>query len=357
MIRYTLTTRKGRTASGSIDGGSIVWDREGDDETASATFTNSEDREVYTISGDEWRELEDAGSLERVPVYVAAGVPLEDAIKAAIDGVDPDGYDDTREELAKAVGLLSDAESFLSGFEDSDPEDRPAALEPIRAFLAKHAGAQSGANSMRAELARLDHVRDAFESLSWIVEFCEEHPEWTAREFPADGGSEGEWLAAARRIVAAGADSGACDYMSAAEALRRLAAEAFQHDDELDDAAHDGAEARPPTGDNYNDLLALVTQYAARAGIKRPPAVKSYDGAPLPGTLGATLSHAWLDELDAEVCMLPADTEPAQHCAAAILAADALLANLPDVKGSDAQRLRAEVFKATARQCAVYVNG
>lgn len=54
----------------------------------------------------------------------------------------------TAEHWTKAIGewrhivrLLSDAESFLSGFDDCNEEDRPKCLDPIRAALAGNAGA------------------------------------------------------------------------------------------------------------------------------------------------------------------------------------------------------------------------
>lgn len=52
------------------------------------------------------------------------------------------------------------------------------------------------------EIINLQAERDAlFASLNWVVEFCNEHPEWFG-EGTADNGAEFEWLDSARKLTA-----------------------------------------------------------------------------------------------------------------------------------------------------------
>ena len=43
-------------------------------------------------------------------------------------------------------------------------------------------------------------THEAAKSLAWIVEFCNEHPEWFGEDTPDDG-AEYEWLANARKFL------------------------------------------------------------------------------------------------------------------------------------------------------------
>jgi hypothetical protein len=51
-----------------------------------------------------------------------------------------------------------------------------------------------------------------------------------------------------------------------AGAVADLLTEVMNYDADLNDAAHDGADSRPPNGDDYNALLAMIGKLAARAG-------------------------------------------------------------------------------------------
>jgi hypothetical protein len=59
---------------------------------------------------------------------------------------------------------------------------------------------------MKTELNRVTAQRDALlAALEWIVEFMNEHEEWTSESFLNNGEaqSEAEWMAQARAAIAA----------------------------------------------------------------------------------------------------------------------------------------------------------
>jgi hypothetical protein len=45
-----------------------------------------------------------------------------------------------------------------------------------------------------------DTISQVVDSLSWIVSFCQEHPEWFGGDDPADG-AENEWLKNATKLL------------------------------------------------------------------------------------------------------------------------------------------------------------
>ena len=119
-VRLMLTTREGRT--GMQDLGSdepMVWDRDGDDETTEAYFDSLDDKGFhchrYLIDGDQWRDLEASGMLEKVVYWVQRGVDLIDSLDAAREGVDPDCFafeaaqalDEKDAEIAALKAVLS----------------------------------------------------------------------------------------------------------------------------------------------------------------------------------------------------------------------------------------------------------
>jgi len=68
----TLETRNGRIGTETVvfsDPHALFlgmsWDRDGDDETVSATFM-MDGREVMHLDGDQWREFESGGTLDAV---------------------------------------------------------------------------------------------------------------------------------------------------------------------------------------------------------------------------------------------------------------------------------------------------
>ena len=104
-IRYTLTTSDGCGGSGLISNpDSFAWGHglEGEGETVSVLFEQiEEDGTVWDtceIDGDDWRTLEDSGELEKVLTWVNRGCALESAVEAAVQEVDPEGFDSDYED-------------------------------------------------------------------------------------------------------------------------------------------------------------------------------------------------------------------------------------------------------------------
>lgn len=139
-VRYTLTTSDGCGGSGLIGKpDSFTWGHgtEGEGETVSALFEQIEDdgttvSDAFEIEGDDWRALEDSGELDKVLTWVRRGCVLESAVDAAIQEVDPEGFDGTyedriddliaeRDELrAMLAAVLPFAESRVEDIEESE---------------------------------------------------------------------------------------------------------------------------------------------------------------------------------------------------------------------------------------------
>lgn len=120
-LKLTLQSVDGRTGTLEItgatglddstsDGGPCHWDRDGDDETASARFdfywpddADGHPRETEVIHGDEWRTLEDTGRpLTELFAWLShpnLSTGLAACLTAAIEGCDPDGWTDAHERV------------------------------------------------------------------------------------------------------------------------------------------------------------------------------------------------------------------------------------------------------------------
>lgn len=118
-IKLILTTVDGREGwcwlSRPDD---MSWDEEGDDETECAEFEqygfNGEIIDSVTITGDEWRQIEDNGREADILFWTRRWLTLREAVQAAILGVDPDGRDgDTERDLADAKDRIAELTSAL----------------------------------------------------------------------------------------------------------------------------------------------------------------------------------------------------------------------------------------------------
>ena len=150
-IKLTLTTAEGRTGWRWLSRpDDMTWDDEGDDETVSAVFefigSDGDEQQSWNIDGDEWRELEDAGELDRVLYWVRRGIDLEDAIEAAIEGSDPGNVDgELHGDIDKLVQALRKTTAALAAWvEIADKEDRrdtdDEALSEANSLLESYAG-------------------------------------------------------------------------------------------------------------------------------------------------------------------------------------------------------------------------
>jgi len=116
-IRVDLRTQDGRQRwfwlSRSEEG---AWDRDGEDQTTQAVFTqhgaDGEEVATYRATGDEWRAMESGGMVDAVAYWCRRGVPLQKAIAACIQGVDPDGKDSTYEQQ---IDVLQERIASLEG--------------------------------------------------------------------------------------------------------------------------------------------------------------------------------------------------------------------------------------------------
>lgn len=128
-VHYELFTACGCYGSGFIGRNNFAWlgGEEPTDETTSATFrlaVGSSMGDEYEIDGDDWRDIEDQGQLEEILKYVTAGHTIEEAVNAAIEAIDPDGYD------ASAMDKIDAMQARIERLE--------ALLERTSLFVAKH---------------------------------------------------------------------------------------------------------------------------------------------------------------------------------------------------------------------------
>ena len=117
-VRYSLATTDGCVSVGWIGLGKHEWlcEAEPDGRTVGATFSLVKDGEevsTYEVIGDDWRDIEQNGTLMDILKWVKGGVPLEDAVNAAADADDPYGWNDASEQLEAAKERIARLEALL----------------------------------------------------------------------------------------------------------------------------------------------------------------------------------------------------------------------------------------------------
>jgi hypothetical protein len=204
------------------------------------------------------------------------------------------------------------------------------------------------AEELAAERDEAKAGRDAIAgaALALLDAFGGDTPDWLREEAAA--------LAAAVELAKApGAALDTADRATILAALTHYLAEGFGDPDMRPDSIHEIA-----AGDGVASSLdaagvkSLISRIAAGAGMPTPgPTI--LDGAPLPGTLGATLTPEWLDAIDGDLCALPSECKVAQDCAETIAHAAALLGRLNHADWQTRQK----IIDTTAEECRIYLHG
>lgn len=117
-VRYSLATSDGYVSVGWVGLGKHEWlcEAEPDGHTVSAAFSLiKDDEEVsrYAVIGDDWRDIEQNGTLMDILKWVKGGVSLVDAVNAAADADDPHGWNDASEQLEAAKERIARLEAIL----------------------------------------------------------------------------------------------------------------------------------------------------------------------------------------------------------------------------------------------------
>jgi hypothetical protein len=136
-VHLTLETRDARQGNELLSDTEVpmVWSAEGDDddETIKACFSlinhDGTVADECTISGDEWREIEDKGEKPYIWIWVRRGASLASAVSACFDACDPDGYDNDYEAaIEEYVDEVDQLRAVVKGLLDTRGHARQAEL-------------------------------------------------------------------------------------------------------------------------------------------------------------------------------------------------------------------------------------
>lgn len=132
-IKLTLTSSdncKGTQILGILADGikqGMNWNLDPEGPTIEARFDlldDGEEEESESLTGDEWRQLESEGDIDRVLYWCQRGATLRKSLDAAIEGCDPDGYDGAlHEEIDDLVAALREVfEAWDAMSDKTNPE-------------------------------------------------------------------------------------------------------------------------------------------------------------------------------------------------------------------------------------------